>query len=605
MYLCAFRPTGQPLDRGDLFVHLTRLRNERDVEFSFVSAGCFAAALPVRSVRPNPLVARTRDLVAVGEARLDNRAELARLSGLPDIGTDLELVLRTVDACGEKAISAILGDFAFLLWDARAQKLLAVRDAFGVKVLYYRRTPELLLFSDRMDAVATDERYDLDYIGDFLTGLIDPDQRTIWADVRAVPAGGFLIQRGTVLQSRRYWSADAFTAQTNQDETSCTAQFVSLLEDAVRCRLEPGGTTWSHLSGGLDSSSIVALAQTMAGPGQRLGGTLTLVDTLGTGDERRFSDSVIRRYDVRNEQVRDYWAWQEDDTPPPVTDGPRPLYPFFARDRRVLQVLTKAGARVLLSGFGSDHYLTGNVHYITDLAARGEVAAALRHLARWSVTTRQSFWTLTQRHLVSPLLRSSMNGSAVQLPAWFDKRFARSRCLVDRTLDAIDITGRPGTMFIQKSCRDIASIPAWIDRWPFGDDVEVRYPFLYRPLVEASLRLPPTLKIRPQGTKWILRQAMRGLLPEEVRARSTKASIDARMLWSLQRELPRVRRLLRDPMLGQLGCVRPDELRREVDAARRGVPTNLVMLMSALSLETWLSVRSGTWTASMTRQTAA
>jgi asparagine synthase (glutamine-hydrolysing) len=260
-----------------------------------------------------------------------------------------------------------------------------------------------------------------------------------------------------------------------------------------------------------------------------------------------------------------------------------------------------------LSGFGSDHYLTGNFNYITDLAARGNVVAAVREIARWSVNSRDSFWHLARRHLVNPAVAVMRNGRAPlpELPSWIDARFAGERSLAAKTFHAMEGGGRPGGMFAASLARAIATIPSCVDRWPFGEDLEVRYPFLYRPLVEASLRMPPALRIRPEGTKWILREAMRGMLPEDVRTRLTKGTIDARIMWSLQREGARLDAMLKDPILAQLGCVRPDELRREVDAARRGVPTNLIMLMSALSLETWLCVRAGRWTATRVRQTAA
>jgi asparagine synthetase B (glutamine-hydrolysing) len=374
----------------------------------------------------------------------------------------------------------------------------------------------------------------------------------------------------------------------------------------VRGCIGPAGATWAQLSGGLDSSSVVAVAQNVAGAGQGLAGTVTMVDRLGGGDERRFADSVIRRYGLRNEQVHDFWAWQDDGMTPPVTDEPRPLYPFYARDRHTVELVRKAGGRVLLSGFGSDHYLTGNLNYITDLMAAGQLGEALRDLARWSVASRESFWTLSRRYLVSPLMPARRRAaSTAPLPAWLDSRFSSERDLAARTIEATDTTGKPGRMFVQKLTRDLASIPAWVDRWPFGEDVEVRYPFLHRPLVEAALRLPPALRIRPDATKWILRESMRGLLPEDVRTRATKGTIDARILWSFQRERAQLDALLADPILAQLGCIRPAELRAEVDLARRGIPTNLVMLMCALSLETWLTVRAGHWTASRMRQTAA
>jgi asparagine synthase (glutamine-hydrolysing) len=143
----------------------------------------------------------------------------------------------------------------------------------------------------------------------------------------------------------------------------------------------------------------------------------------------------------------------------------------------------------------------------------------------------------------------------------------------------------------------IAAIPAWVHGWPFEGALDVRYPFLHRPLVEAVLAMPVAMRIRPGIHKWVLREAMHGILPEPVRNRSSKGSIDARILWSLQQERRTLDRMLRDPILAQLGCVDPVALRSSVDRARRGIPTNLVHLMSALSLETWLTVRAGRWTA--------
>ena len=125
----------------------------------------------------------------------------------------------------------------------------------------------------------------------------------------------------------------------------------------------------------------------------------------------------------------------------------------------------------------------------------------------------------------------------------------------------------------------------------------MRYPFLYRPLVEFALRLPVRARIRPEGRKWVLREAMRDVLPERIRSRAGKGGMDARILWSLERERGRLEAMLRRPLLADLGCVEPAQLRGAVEAARKGIVTNLVALMFALSLETWLSVRAGRWMA--------
>jgi asparagine synthase (glutamine-hydrolysing) len=260
-------------------------------------------------------------------------------------------------------------------------------------------------------------------------------------------------------------------------------------------------------------------------------------------------------------------------------------------------VVRKSGGRVLLSGFGSDHYLFGNLHYVTDLARRGRVGTAVRELAAWSVASRQSFWTMARDHLgpLVPGLGRRRLHPLDDVPAWVEPAFADRHAVRDRLDDHIDAPA--GRLFPGRTARDLRSLPSWIERWPYGEDVEVRYPFLHRPLVEASLRLPVRMRLRPQGRKWVLREAMRGLLPEDVRTRVGKGTIDARILWSMQRERHRLDELLRDPILGQLGCIDPARLRSAVDSARRGVQTNLAFLMCALSLETWLAVRSGRWTA--------
>jgi asparagine synthase (glutamine-hydrolysing) len=275
----------------------------------------------------------------------------------------------------------------------------------------------------------------------------------------------------------------------------------------------------------------------------------------------------------------------------------------------MVETIRASGGRVLLSGFGSDHYLFGNLDYITDLAARGKYNAAIRELLGWSVATRQSFWSLGRDHFVAPFLpaaRGSDPTDPESVPGWIDPVFARqhhvSTLLPRNRVDH----AKPGRRFHAATLASLAAVPAWVHGWPFEGMLDVRYPFLHRPLVESVLRMPAAMRVRPGVHKWILREAMRGTLPESVRTRQTKGSIDARILWSLQHERHTLDHMLRDPILAQLGCIDPVALRNTVDRARRGIRVNLVHLMSALSLETWLAVRNGRWAPQIaTAQSAA
>lgn len=591
MYVCALRPRGEALSKADVFGYITRLKRDGATLHSIVE-GPFAAVALERPGQHRKLLARAGGLIGAGDVRLDNRAEVAELAGLgADRHTDLELALGAIDRHGEGCIPRLLGDFAFVCWDARAQKLLAVRDAFGVKPLYRRAAPGLQLFSSDIEPLRTDESYDLEYIADFLIGQNAGIEPTIWRGITHVGAGSLVRQRGTVQSTERYWRAEEFPPEEDGDEAENCLRFRTLLEAAVRGRIDDADQTWAHLSGGLDSSAIVSLSNAADGS-HRVRNTITIVDTLGEGDERAYSDAVVQKYGLRNEQVRDHWAWQDDGEPAPLTDQPSPLYPFYARDRRAWNVVRNGGGRVLLSGFGADHYLYGSLDYITDLAANGRIRDALGEVTTWSVAMRQSFWTVGRQYLLDPFL--SRQQPTRGQPRWLIAGASGVERMVARSAT--------GPRFARKIADNLNTLPAWIERWPYGHEIEMRYPFLYRPLVEASLRLPAKQRVRPNARKWILRQATRDVLPDNVRMRSTKGGIDARILWSLERERPRIDALLRDPILAQLGCIDARALRAAVDQARRGIVMNNVHLFSALALETWLSVRNGVWAAAPQQQ---
>lgn len=591
MYVCALRPRGEPLSKPDVLTYLTQLGRAPGGALHSLVEGPFAAVATSHSAQLRPQLARWRCLVGAGDVRLDNRARVAELAGTRPTAamSDLELVLAALDAAGEGCVPAILGDFAFVAWDARAQKLLAVRDAFGVKPLYRCATDGMVLFSSDIAPLNVEGAYDLDFIADYLTGHAAPATQTIWRGISAVGAGSLVRYRGTVQSRERYWQPDWFEPANDGDETANAIHFRELFDEGVRARMEGAGDVWAHLSGGLDSSAVVSVASGLTLPGARLAGTVTVVDTLGEGDERVYSDAVLERCGVRNEQVQDYWAWQDDGRGPPLVDQPYPMLPFHARDQAVHDTVRKSGARVLLSGMGADHYLDGTLDYITDMASAWRVRDALRELTTWSVATRQSFWQMGRRYLLEPFVATA-GATGLNAPPWM------SASLVAR-LEGFPqppsrLRGAHTSRFAGRVTAGLQALPAWLERWPYGEHVEMRYPFLYRPLVEWSLRLPPRQRVRPHARKWILREATRDVLPETVRTRSTKGGIDARILWSLRRERPRLERLLRDPILAQLGCVDGALLRDTVDRAARGVPVNNVHLFSALSLETWLASRA-------------
>jgi asparagine synthase (glutamine-hydrolysing) len=357
------------------------------------------------------------------------------------------------------------------------------------------------------------------------------------------------------------------------------------------------------LSGGLDSSSIVSIAQRLAGQGVAaggLGGTVTLVDTRGDGDEREYARAVLDRYRVRNETLVDFEPMQIDGVAPPLTDSPAPQYPFYARDRRIARVVQEAGGRVLLSGYGSDHYLAGNLYCFADRVRSGHALEALRELAHWAALGRVSFWRLAADHVVFPLapvpLQRWLLPSDQRPPSWISPTFSRRFDLKERLPALRMLRADHRGNYASAIAAAINDFGMSADRNYLSQLIEVRYPFLYRPLVELALSLPPAERTRPFARKWVLRQAMRGILPESVRQRSSKGGIGGRIDEWLLHAQSAVDTLLHDSLLAQLGCVEPSRLQ----AAIRGpeaTPATRATVMRFVSLELWLRVRSGQWRA--------
>lgn len=551
----------------------------------------------------SPFLVQTPRLVVAGNARLDNREEVTSWTQAPERLTtesDLAVIAAAIDGVGESCIPGILGDFSFVVWEPRSRRIMAARDAFGAKTLYYREWPELFAVASRAAVLADGETYDREYLIDYLVGANPAQDRTAFKSVRAVPPGSILARQNGRTRVERFWSAFEFSIDPGPPKPDAIERFRDLLTRAVALRMAGSDDIWSDLSGGLDSSSIVSVAQRLEplqGNSGGLAGTVTAVDTLGSGDEARYVAAVLDRYPIRNEEARNFWMWQDDGLPPPRVDAPYPSYPFFARDRRMNELIRAAGGRVLLSGEGPDHYLTGSLDFIADWIVSGRITDAARELLRWSTILRTSAWRLAGRYAIAPLLpswarRRAMNGG---IPEWLTITEAEEGELLERLREP-SRDGEPARSHYERPIANaLDSIAIVLERPIISRSLEMRYPFLYRPLVEFSLRLPPLMRSQPHARKWVQREAMRGILPEQVRIRAGKGGAAGRFAWSLRNERGRIERIVCDGMLDGMDLVNRRKLLVAVDIASAARSDTNSSLIAALTLDTWLYVRSGGW----------
>jgi asparagine synthase (glutamine-hydrolysing) len=572
-------------------------------QHSSLAAGCFQAVAQRAIQGLGPTVSRTRSLAGVGEVRLDHPDVVARWAGrAPDRTPHLELVLAAIESRGPECIAELLGDFAFVVWNAASREIIAARDAFGVHTLYYRQDGDVFALSSRASLLATSGGYNPEFIATYLTIWNDPAEPSPFVGVTTVPSGCILKRSGRSCGVSQYWDASQFPIAAATDERAQIGELRSLFTEGVRTRIASREDIWAQLSGGLDSSSVVCMAQLLARQGltpSPLGGTITLVDGPGLADEREFSDAVVRAHELRNEQVEDHWPWRDDGLRPPLLETPHANYPFYARDRRACTIIREAGGRVLLTGIGSDQYLSSLPYFFADWIVERRWRRACRGMTRWAVLDRSSFWNALFQFGLIPLLpralRRRLAPRHLRVAPWVQRRFARRFAMERRDPTQALLDAPWGQKFAGGMINDISHFGRYSDQTLFTETFDVRHPFLYRPLVEFSLRLAPELRVRPLAQKWILREAMRGVLPESIRTRTDKGAVDSRYAWALSRERERIDDLTRAPILADLGCIDGVKLRAAIEAARRGREIHIVPLITTLSLETWLRARSGEW----------
>lgn len=605
-FVCLVRINGEPVTAEDRRPIMDRLASRGiDSGADWEEAGSLTALVSC-SRECGPRFVRVGSVVGVGDVRLDNPEEMAgRLAVPPGTATHLELALRAAIADGAGPAEDLLGDFAYLAWDSARFRLVAVRDVFGVKPLFYSKlAPDLLAFSSHASLLGIGSPVSEEYIAKFFVRSIS-DESTIFDSVDVVPAAHILSVTDGRWSVRRYWSPDRFDIDPLLSGSDAVEELRTRFAEAVRLRLAGRGAIWAELSGGLDTSAVVSMSSWLHRCGAAesgLSGTVTYADSLGSGDESEFVDAVVEATGVQNEQVLDSWPWRRDGRGPMYTEQPGPATLFWFRDRQRNEVLRNAGAQVLLSGLGGDHILEGNLRFFADRLASGAIRRTAGEMAHWAALQQRSFWKFAFRNGLLPLFpagesRLVSREGHMRIPAWVRSDFRKRSDLpahLTRT-NTPRLTQGSLPRYRSGNVEQVQFLPSTVPRDSFFTTYERRFPFLHRPLVELTLRFPPELKVHPDVRKVALREAMRGVLPEVVRARLGKGGVNARMLWALNHEARLIESMLRDPVLAQMGYVDAASLRSAYAGARTGTQHLTVPLFNTLALETWILIETGRW----------
>lgn len=557
---------------------------------------------PESLLEEQPVENERRDIALTADARIDNRAELFRELGnqghrICNI-TDSQLILAAYEKWGESCPKKLLGDFAFVLWDRRNQVLFCARDPFGIKPLYYYERPgRFFCFASEIKALfclpAVPRQLNEVRIADYLESLPEDKVLTFYEGVfRLPPAHSLRISRKG-LQLVEYWALDPERDVRFGSNEEYGEAFLEIFQEAVKARLRSAFPVGFALSGGLDSSSVVGVAQKLgAANGHPPLHTFSAVfDDVPQSDERPFINLVLARGGVEPHFVH-------PDRLSALTDIGRVLWhqdqPMFIRNMFLLTTTYGAaqqqGVRVMLDGDDGDTVVSYGDGYLIELARAEKWAAfcseanslyqhfknyssspmywvrkygfthltALARAGRWGafvrgvhgiskhfdVSCRKLFLEQGLKPLAPELARSAwralhrrpltpVNNVSLVKPT-FAQRVAfndRNRVLSRRYTHPVSTLREAHWLSLTTGI--ISCIQEEDNKAAAAFGIEKRHPFWDRRLVEFCLALPPDQKLHQGWPRWVMRQAMRDILPDEIRWRVGKSNLGPNFIRSL------------------------------------------------------------------------
>ena len=552
-----------------------------------------------------PLVSPSRHLLS-WDGRLDNRGDM--ISQLRDDlrgdHTDVAIVMAAYLKWGLDFLPRIIGDFVLSLWDPHTRMLLLARDPIGPRTLYYHANSERIIWSTQLGPLLDLAKIKLEindeYIAEFLTRLPEPSQ-TPYKNIYAAPPGNTVIAQNGQLRVQRFWGLDPKHEIRYRTDAQYEEHFRHLFREAVRCRLRVEGPAWSELSGGLDSSSIVCMADDIMkgveAQASRLETVSLVFDEASKSDERKY----IRH--VEEKIGRTGFHLREDDfrmLAPSTVDHqaviPNPTYIFAEYYRGLSNTMREKGARVLLSGKGGDEILSSAPNpapELADLLIQCKLGLLLTRVQDWSRALKKPYlWLLWYKAVVPTLPRRLQavysRGTRLKSLELYNDEFVKRLNLRERRSGSSDIfgfrylSGRDQSMAFLSIVREL-SAGYWLE-W----GIEISYPFVDRRLVEFMQAIPYDQRVRPGETRSLLRRALRNLLPEEIAKRKRKTLNTAASFLAVSREWSRLSQMLLDARVCTYGYANSEAMLAALDRARAGRDPSSLSITFLISLEIWL-----------------
>src|SRR5436190_7772370 len=525
---------------------------------------------------------------------------------------DTETIVHAYEQWGDACVERFRGMFAFAIWDTKRQRLLLARDRMGIKPLYWAVRNGRLVFGSEIKSilesgVVAAEANDR-AVPELLSTRYLSGAETLFKGVFRLLPGHVLVFEHGAATTRQWWDVpvgQSRPAIANLSDEDAVAQFRAKLEDAVRTRLMADVPLGMFLSGGLDSSAIAALMAGMIGRPletfsvafkQRAFSELDYARQVATAIKANPHEITIDDADFFGALPR--LLWHEDE--PIAHPSSVPLY-FVSKlaSEHVKVVLTGEGSDELLAGYGKypralANWRAGAFWGLAPEPIRDFVAGTLvpRLPGRVARYAKRSFLAMPRTpesmffdnfaaiglHRQASLLDPAFTGRAAGDPYGASRAYFDSPNRSSSTLDRLLYTDLK-TYLVELLMKQ--------DQMSMAASIESRVPFLDHHLVEFATALPPRMKLRGLTTKWILREAVKSILPAEILTRKKMGFPVPFSLWLRGAGSAIARDVLLDSRARQRGIMDPAAVTALVDAHASGASDGGDAIWSLMNLELW------------------
>lgn len=471
----------------------------------------------------------------------DHRGDLVARGHRYRTECDTETIVHLYEEFGKECVHRLRGMFAFAIWDKNKKELFIARDRLGVKPLYYLHDEAgNLFFASEIKAIleAAGRPAEINYpaLPEQFANHGLSGEETLFAGVKRLLPGHTMLWREGRLTVRRYWDVSYEPKVTNFKEADVVDEWRGLFEESVRLRLMADVPLGMFLSGGIDSSAIAAAMSRMASEPIK---TFSVAFEDRNANELEYARLVARKFGTDHHEITVTPKQFFDALPELVWHEDEPLGFLASVPLYFVSKLASEHVKVVLTGEGSDELLAGYARY-------GKAVSLLRYGAGYEAAV-PGFLRTAVRDAVGALpapfakLKRTFLTRGANATALFFDNFSvfgadqLARLFTDETRARIDefaphrerqrmFDGAPASETLDRLL--YSDVKTYLhellmkqDQMSMAASIESRVPFLDHILVEFSARMPSQMKLRGRTTKWILREAMKGVLPEEILAR--------------------------------------------------------------------------------------